>query len=798
MTTSSNRSRPWTAALAAALAAVAGAAGGLTAGADPLFKLTLSEPGAYRVSYEALAAAGLAGEVASAGLGLTSGGEPVPIWVDDGGDGRFGPGDGIEFVGERLAGEHSWFSPYSDANVYLLDAAASRPARMRAADRPGASCPPAETTAATAFRHLERDLLRMRFDSRQEGADEIWFWARITQVDPEPAVQTLSLDDLDRGSARPVVVRVGLRGWSRLSYEAQGKGKDHRVEVEIAGRTAEAEWNNTEGDQVVEMAVPASTLAAGDNALSLRVPPRVLVAGRQPEIDAVLLNWIEVRYPRLPYVAPGQARLTLEDPPAGGCWSLVGDLGLPVVVFGPGGTRFDAAWRPYLTADGRRIQRVTSGSAAGAFDVVAGDGWLVPDSIAREAPDRLGGRDLQADYLIVTHPSLAAAIEPLAEFHRRRGLTVEVVPVDEVYDDFNHGIVHPRAIRAFIAHAYHDWRRPAPRFVLLVGDASWDARNPEAHDENYADWTFQPVARELAGFIKNRSRPYSGAPRSRNLIPTAGFGTREGYAANDNWFVAVDGDDDLPDLAIGRLPVVEPAEVTAIVDKSIRYAEDPEPGAWRRRVVLISDGSKVRDTTSDVLADELSARGFATTEIKPTPDAPATAENREKLLTTLDGGELVVHFAGHGGRYIWRTAPADLVDSLDLFSLDDLDRLQPSRRLPVVLSMTCYSAPFDHPTADSIGEKFLRLPDKGAVGVVAASWRTGISREVSRILVDEFTRPTTMGEALARAKRRSRDRSLVNMFNLLGDPALPLAVPPAPGGEPTSVAAAGLPRKDVE
>ena len=41
----------------------------------------------------------------------------------------------------------------------------------------------------------------------------------------------------------------------------------------------------------------------------------------------------------------------------------------------------------------------------------------------------------------------------------------------------------------------------------------------------------------------------------------------------------------------------------------------------------------------------------------------------------------------------------------------------------MVLSMTCYSAPFDHPSADSIGEKFLRVPGKGAVAVLAASWR---------------------------------------------------------------------------
>jgi len=70
-----------------------------------------------------------------------------------------------------------------------------------------------------------------------------------------------------------------------------------------------------------------------------------------------------------------------------------------------------------------------------------------------------------------------------------------------------------------------------------------------------------------------------------------------------------------------------------------------------------------------------------------------------------------VVFNGHGGRYIWRTGWPDLTKNHDLFTLDDLDNLQPTTRLPVVLSLTCYSAPFDHPLADSIGEKLLRIKE---------------------------------------------------------------------------------------
>jgi hypothetical protein len=139
---------------------------------------------------------------------------------------------------------------------------------------------------------------------------------------------------------------------------------------------------------------------------------------------------------------------------------------------------------------------------------------------------------------------------------------------------------------------------------------------------------------------------------------------------------------------------------------------------------------------------------------------------------------LLVHFIGHGGRFIWRTGPPDLRKNHDLFTLDDVSKLENSGRLPMVLSMTCYSAPFDNPTEDSIGERFLREADKGAVAVFAASWRNSPSTEFSTHLVKELLKPgQTIGEGIVRAKQAINNRVLVEMYNLLGDPAVVLERP---------------------
>ncbi len=592
-----------------------------------------------------------------------------------------------------------------------------------------------------------------------------------------------------------------LRGWSRMGRATQSL-PDHRVEVLFGGeQVAAAEWDNRPEGMVVELPGLAAAAfggrggqAAGE--LALRVPVRrpegLPLAGDEPLIDAVLVDWVEVEYPRTGRIERAaelfRAAPAAEDP--AGCIRLETAPGSRLTVYGPDGAR--AASGP-----GER-HHLALGDAEGPLRAVAGGALLEPAAVEPWRGDLLAGRDRQADYLIVAHPRLLDAARPLAELHRERGLAVELIPVDAVYDAFNHGVVHPRAIRDLIAAAYREWRPPAPRFVLLVGDASWDPRADPSAERAYADWTFRPGrGPEDGSFRQNRSTPYEDGPRGagRGLIPTWGQPTREGLAASDNPFVTVDGDDDLPDLAIGRWPVTEPEEVAAIVAKTVRYVAGDAPVS--RRVLLLHDGSAGWEQAGATLAAGLAERGFEGVQIDPDLDAGAAEGNRERVLSALSREPLLVHFAGHGGRYIWRTAPLDLARARDLFTLDDLDRLPPAARPPIVLSMTCYSAPFDHPEADSIGEKFLRLPGRGAVAVIAASWRNNPSPVLSEFLLAELTRSgATVGEALMRVKRATDNEYFRQQYNLLGDPALPVPLPD--GIEPPAQLAAGGPEDGLQ
>ena len=253
-----------------------------------------------------------------------------------------------------------------------------------------------------------------------------------------------------------------------------------------------------------------------------------------------------------------------------------------------------------------------------------------------------------------------------------------------------------------------------------------------------------------------------------------------GRTATDNYYVDLGDRDGLPDMAIGRLAVVEPSDVANIVDKTIRYVSAPEVGPWRRNIAFITNTLKRFHRQSRWVASFANAEGFEVEEIYSSLDEPDNTVYTRQLMAALNQGQAFVHYLGHGGRFIWSTGRRDLVDNRDLFSLDHVDALEPNRRLPVVLSLTCLTAPYDHPKADSLGEKFVRVKDRGAIAVIGSSQSNPPNGVWGRILLEELTeRGTSVGEALMRAKRRLRDPLFSSSYNLFGDPAVPVAQPAA-------------------
>ncbi|GAH40196.1 unnamed protein product, partial [marine sediment metagenome] len=110
----------------------------------------------------------------------------------------------------------------------------------------------------------------------------------------------------------------------------------------------------------------------------------------------------------------------------------------------------------------------------------------------------------------------------------------------DLYDEFNYGAKSPWALRDFLTRAYDNWS-PQPRFVLLVGEASFDPRD------------------------------YLGLG-GLDLVPTKLVDTDFIKTASDDWFIDFN-DDGLPEMAAGRLPVHSVEEAETMIGKIIAYED---------------------------------------------------------------------------------------------------------------------------------------------------------------------------------------------------------------------------------
>jgi hypothetical protein len=301
------------------------------------------------------------------------------------------------------------------------------------------------------------------------------------------------------------------------------------------------------------------------------------------------------------------------------------------------------------------------------------------------------------------------------------------VDVEDLYDEFSFGSHGPGAIKAFLARALTQWR-PAPRYVLLAGDATSDPRD------------------------------YLGYP-SRDFVPTKTVDTQYMETASDDWFADFDGDG-IPEMAVGRLPVRTAAEAAAVVDKIIGYEQAPRAAA--REALLVSDTGF--ESATDSLRALLPATTTAATVNRR--DGPTDAAVRGRILTELNRGPSVVNYYGHGSVDLW--TGAGLLRSADARALANAGSLS------LLVMMTCLNGYFIEPKTQSLAEALLRAPGGGAVAVWASS---GLTVPTDQVRANEelfrqlrAAESPRLGDAMVRAKSVVGDPDVRRTWILFGDP----------------------------
>lgn len=663
-----------------------------------VLKIEIKEDGFYRLTLSDLTANGLDVETLDpATLRLSQRGETVPYLLRD---------EALIFYGQAPADR------YLATRPYLLRVGEAGAVMAETAVAPAG---PATLNQVTQTLHREENNEYVAQARRSDNPD-LWFWRKIPQQ--ETADFSLNLASVGPG---PAQLRLHFWGVSQ-SLEAD---PDHDLELLLNDSSLGAIRWDGETYYTATVAIPAGRLQAGNNTIRLdnSAPGAAL-------IDIVQLNWIELTYSAPPLAvndrlafrgADGVVHLDgFSDPP------LLFDVADPAAPRRLSGTECDAA---------QACAQLT-----GQMDVVAVGpaGFRQPAAVAPLRQSDWGNSAHQADLLIVTTDQLVPALAPLVAARQEAGITAVVIPVAEIYDEFGYGAASPQSIQTFVAHAVAAWAAPAPRYLLLVGDATSDYRN------------------------------YLGeAPQ--NIVPAPMVPVQySGETVSDSRLADVD-DDVTPELAVGRWPVDNVASVESLVERTLAY----EAGAAPTRALFAADGTEPQFTT---LAERLAQAAG----VDPDNAAILTGPTAQEVVAKWNEGAWLTTYVGHGSVNRWGKE-----DVLIPEAISDLQTDSPS----IVLQLTCLTGLFAHPSEISLTEQMMRHEQGPPLHVAATSLTLSSDQEVfAAALLAQLQDPDTarIGDAFQIAKESLNVenshglREISDTFALFGDPSAAIVRPAGP------------------
>jgi hypothetical protein len=391
-----------------------------------------------------------------------------------------------------------------------------------------------------------------------------------------------------------------------------------------------------------------------------------------------------------------------------------------------------------------------------------------PNDFFRDEKSNLKEVSQQADFLIITHPDFYDEVQTLESFRESYNqMSVTVVDVQDIYDEFSGGLFDPVAIRDFLKFAYKNWEKPAPAFALLVGDGQYDYKNN--------------LGTGSINFIPPFAPTWEG-DNSMSDDNYVYFG-RYGYLDSDTVYQPLDR---RVDIVISRWPVRTKDEVTVVLDKVISYEKMPEFGTWRNLITLVADDEfhPPRDSAeafhtqfTENLAKLHVPPSFNLSKIYlmeyPFDFKREKPEAEEAIINAFNSGALIINYMGHGNPDVW-------ADERVFKRAQDIPRLSNQRKLPLVYVSSCSIGFFFNPFGEGMGEEFLRAEDKGAIATISATWLVypGANADLNVRVYDLLlNQDISIGQALFIAKLLGQPNLNDRQYVLFGDPLMKLGAP---------------------
>jgi len=395
----------------------------------------------------------------------------------------------------------------------------------------------------------------------------------------------------------------------------------------------------------------------------------------------------------------------------------------------------------------------------------------------------------QVDYIIISPTEFLTEANRLANLHRQQNnLSVHVVDLNLIYNEFSSGSPDAGAIRTFLKMFYDRSTSPNDqiKYVCLFGDGSYDPKNRIPNNNNYIP-TYQ----------------LTGSPGAESSISN--------IVADDFYGILDDNEsmdiNSIVDIGIGRLLISSNTMATEQINKIEHYMKNGSTffaannvncidgvststyGDWRTRMINVGDFEDYFVNTDlepvynylkanhpEININKLYLDAY---QVEATVTGNRFPSINEALMHGFNSGSLLINYVGHGG--VEQLSEARIITTSIIQELKNIDRL------PVFVSATCEFTRFDNPELVSAGEWMTINPNGGAIAMMTTT-RT-VTYTINSKIIDAFfknvfkrnadNRPRTFGEIAMHTKvtlnsNAGTDRTA---FLLIGDPALRIALP---------------------
>ena len=670
--------------------------------------------GLHVASYEDLFP-GQSKAVAVSQLSVERQGQAVRFHVEPSGA-SFGPGSQLYFYADTASSS----SDFSSETAYEL-------VRSSGAVMPFVLASPTSRALSTASTRTAGFELNRLYQPGLLDAPDLWLWDAAASG--ATRAESFTLTGVD--AAGTATLDVYVQGASE-----SGQAVDHHVSISVNGVPAgEAQFAGKKPYRI-SLSVPAGVLRQGANELELTNVADTGVS------SLLFLDRFTIGYAQLGQLSGGvfegiwteSGTATLTG--ASGSVALVDVTSatsagtLPTTAVSSGGATWLSGFEQ--TPGGVRFRA----EAGHRYLAVSREALSKPRVAAPEASS-LRATTNQADYLLITPKAFLPAAERLVSRRQDQGLAARAVSFEEITNEFGHGQPSAEAIRSFLAYAYQSWARPSPRYVLLLGDSTYDPRH------------FMTTS--LA-----------------SPLPALWVRTSYLWTASDPQLGAVNGDDEVPDLAIGRIPAGSLEEAQRLVEKLLAWEESGQ--GLSGPATLVADnpdlGGDFESNAQDIESSFLAGRS----ELLRLRELGQEA--RPRIQAALDAGLSYLDYVGHGGAAVW--ASENVWNSWDAASL------QAQSRQPLLLTLNCLNGYFVAPAFDSLSESLTKAEGRGAIAAFSPS---GLSldapaHQYHRALMAELVsgQHERLGDAVLAAQRAYAQTGLMpellSVYHLLGDPAM--------------------------